>query len=394
MHNATPHASTSDNSTGLDDTQISMNISDIENANLDFDFDMSAIAAASTLDILDFNFPASTSCPSPFSAMLRHSPELGDQMALQNSHSQTNSSFSLAHLSASAKARMGYFVEQMKLIPTMMVEQNCTPWMHPMLYEDHMPRCLQDAYAACALYIAKNQTNAERVERHIKSRAEDLVNSTLPDTPLEILARTHALILYQTMFVFGGSLRFFAETEALVPYIQNMGTMLVPIAGEMNEPVGPLPLYPATAAQSAWKSYVSQESARRTVVSAFQITVMCNIFSGQMKNCLQNISLGTSITLSAHLWNATNAFDFAMSWNAKNHFVVKELDFTDVLENAQPDDLDVFANMLLISLQGIDDIRGWYHTRGGTLQIPQSEWRFPISCNSKQSHSTTSSRKP
>ena len=56
-----------------------------------------------------------------------------------------------------------------------------------------------------------------------------------------------------------------------------------------------------------------------------------------------------------------------MAWNDKNHFLVKELDFTEVLRVAQPDDLDVFANMMLVGLQGIDDVRGWYHTRGGAL---------------------------
>lgn len=355
----------------LHNDQLHTDISEAENFSPDFDLDMAAIATASTGDFLDFDFPADSSCANPFSATLRHSPDLEDQMAVQRSYTKSKTSFSLTHLSSFAKARMGYFVEHMKLVPRMMVEQNCTLWMHPMLYEDHMPRCLQDAYGACALYIAKSPTNAERVGRHIQSRAEDLMNTPVADSPLEILARTHAIMLHQIMLVFGGDFRLYAQAEALLPYLENMGAHLLRIAAEEKEPVGPLSLYPATAAQSAWKSYIFRESTRRTLLAAFQITVMCRVLGGQMTSCAENAALGSSITLSAHLWNATNAVDFAMSWNTKNHFVVKDLDFTYILENAQPDDLDVFANMLLISLQGIDDIRGWYCTRGGTLQLPE-----------------------
>jgi hypothetical protein len=56
-----------------------------------------------------------------------------------------------------------------------------------------------------------------------------------------------------------------------------------------------------------------------------------------------------------------------VAWNNTKHFVVKELDFTEVLRDAQPEDLDTFSKMMLIGLQGEDDIRGWFHTRGGIL---------------------------
>ena len=162
VQTAVPHGSTPDSDTSLEDAQTHVGIAEEENANLHFDFDMSAIATAATADFLDFDFPASTSCTNPLSAVLRQSPEAENQMILQTSHAQSKNSFSSAHLSSFAKARIGYGVEHMKLAPRMMVEQNCTPWMHPMLYEDHMPRSLEDAYATCALYIAKNQTKIGR----------------------------------------------------------------------------------------------------------------------------------------------------------------------------------------------------------------------------------------
>jgi hypothetical protein len=321
----------------------------------------------STVDIPDFDFCTAANPLDLLPDMFIVAPNQNDQMALQTSYTQMMKPFSSRHLSPFAKSRVGYSIDHVKLAPEMMVEHCCTPWAHPSLYEEHMPRSLQDAHAACALYVTRNDNNAEHVARYITSRAEELVNTALPTTPIDILARTQALMLYQIMLVFGGDIRLYAQAEALLPHLEDVGAILLPIAAEQTEPLGTLPLYPSTAARSAWKSYIFRESARRTALSAFHITVMCTLLSGQLKTCTHELSLKNRVTLSAHLWKATSAFDFAMAWNSKDHFVIKELDFTHVLRNAQPGDLDVFANMMLVGLQGIDDMRGWYHTRGGTL---------------------------
>lgn len=60
-----------------------------------------------------------------------------------------------------------------------------------------------DAHAACALYITKNDTNANFVAKHIMGRAKELADSPMSTSPNEILARAHALILYQIMLIFG-----------------------------------------------------------------------------------------------------------------------------------------------------------------------------------------------
>ena len=73
------------------------------------------------------------------------------------------------------------------------------------------------------------------------------------------------------------------------------------------------------------------------------------------------------MTFSAQLWRAKSAFDFALAWNKKQHFLVCDLDFTEVLRDAQPDDIDDFAKTMLVGLQGIDDVKGWLYNRGGIL---------------------------
>ncbi|RMZ71501.1 c6 zinc finger domain-containing [Pyrenophora seminiperda CCB06] len=350
---------------GTTDSSGEMNI--FEHTNLPFDFDMAAPTTIAS-DMLDFDFSAGASSLDVLTEMLDLPTNHHNQMAVYKTSSQARKPFSAAHISTLAQEKVAYSMKHFKSVPKMMVEKNCTPWAHPMLYDEYMPRSIQDAYAACALYITKNDTNAEFVGRFIMSRAEELVTaSTLSTTPIEILAQTQALMLYQIMLMFGGDVRFYAQAEALLPYLYDMATLLLPIAAEETDPVGVIPLYPSTAARSAWRSYIMRESARRTVLSAFHMNVLFTVMNGQLTPCSADLVLNNRVTLSAHLWKAANAFDFAIAWNEKTHFVIKELDFTDVLKHGQPDDLDVFGNMMLVGIKGMDDMRGWYHTRGGTL---------------------------
>ena len=246
-----------------------------------FNFDVGSIAPDATADALEFDFSTGMSSLESLSTMLCTSPEEEeDQVALQRTIYHVAKPFSQAHIAPFAKSRVQYSIEQLKHVPKMMVEQNCTPWAHSMLYEGFMPRSLQDAHAACALYITRNDTTAEHAMRFITSRVEELSFSTLPTDPAEILARAQALMLYQIMLVFGGNVCVYGLAEALIPQLEEVGNGLLAIAAEQIDTVGALPLYPSTAARSAWRSYVFRESTRRTVLSLLQFTAMCNFATG------------------------------------------------------------------------------------------------------------------
>lgn len=83
-----------------------------------------------------------------------------------------------------------------------------------MLYDEYMPRPLQDALAGCALCNAKNKTNAEVVIRHVTSGVQELVVQPLPTAPIDVFVQIHALILYQIMLVFGNDLGLHGHCEA------------------------------------------------------------------------------------------------------------------------------------------------------------------------------------
>lgn len=236
-----------------------------------------------------------------------------------------------------------------------------------MVYEEYMPRPLQDAQAACALYNAKNDTNAEVVIRHIKSRVQELVAQPQPTTPIDLIAHAQALILYQIMFLFGGDIRLHGHGEAFLPYLEGAGHALLDLCIEDKEPTSFLPFYPSIAARTAWKLFTLRETLRRTVLSLYQFLALCHLLLGRQKTCASSLAQGNKVILSAHLWRAQSAFDFAVAWNEKKHFLVQDLDLTEVWKDAQPDDIDDFAKTLLVSLQGIDEVKGWLHTRDATF---------------------------
>jgi hypothetical protein len=99
----------------------------------------------------------------------------------------------------------------------------------------------------------------------------------------------------------------------------------------------------------------------------FQFISVYRLLRGQFSACQHELAMGNRVTFSAHLWQARSAFEFAVAWNERKHYLLKDLDTSELLETARPDDIDVFGKVMLTGIMGIDDVRGWLHTRGGSL---------------------------
>lgn len=325
-------------------------------------------AAAPHDQLFDFDLPSAVTSLSSLVDLVETWNNQGTVLVPHNPYDTTNpSSFSWANLDSLAKSRVGYAMDQLKLAPKTIVEANSILWSHTALYNEYMPRSMQDAQAACALYNAKNQVNSDFVNRHITNRVEELLVTPLPTASAEVAARAHALMLYQIMFIFGGDIRLHSHIEALFPRLEEVGSALLDLCRQEVDPMGKLPLHPSMTAQSAWRSYILRETIRRTVMSLFQLLAICHLLLGRRDTCAPDLAQGYAVTLSAHLWRAENAFDFAVAWNTRKHFVVRDLDFTEVLRDAQPDDVDEFGKTMLVGLQGVDDVKGWFYTRGGAF---------------------------
>lgn len=324
---------------------------------------------ATALDdqISGFDFPSAFTSLSSLENLARTWDDATTQIVPHNLRPAKLTSFSWAHLDPYAKSRIGYAMEQFRLAPQTVIQLISTPWSHSALYNEHMPRSMQDAQASCALYNAKNDVNADFVIRHITDRVEELLAAPMPTAPVDVAAHAHALILYQVMFVFDGHITLHSHVEALLLHLEKVGSALLELCKNEADPMGPLSLYPSITAQNAWRSFILRETLRRTVLSLYQFLATCYLLLSRQETCAPSLARGNKVTLSAHLWRAKSAFDFAMAWNSKKHFVVHDLDFTEVLRDAQPDDIDDFAKTMLVGLQGTDDVKGWFHARGGVF---------------------------
>lgn len=61
-----------------------------------------------------------------------------------------------------------------------------------------------DAYAACAMYMAKNDVNKRMIFRGIEARAKELLRPPHSTMPIEVLARVQSLVLYQVIRLYDG----------------------------------------------------------------------------------------------------------------------------------------------------------------------------------------------
>jgi hypothetical protein len=321
---------------------------------------------ASITDHGAFDLEAGITSPESLSNMF-NTPTGEDQLVIERAYPLVKKSFSISNIAPFTRTRIEWSIAQLKLIPKIAVEQNGTPWQHCKLYDEYMPRSLQDAHAACALYLARNGTNDEFVTRFITERITELIAYSLPQQSNELLARAHALMLYQSILVFGGDIRLYSQSETLLPHMEAAGEALLSLMTQQVDETGSLPLYPSMAARASWTAYIFRESLRRTVLSLFQFVAMCYLLRGQLASCNDHLAVGSRLVFSAQLWHAKTAFDYAVAWNEKRYMIVRDLDFTEVLKSSMPEDVDTFAKMMLIGIQGEDDIRGWFYTRGGTL---------------------------
>ncbi|KAL0944976.1 uncharacterized protein CTRU02_202863 [Colletotrichum truncatum] len=268
-------------------------------------------------------------------------------------------------------SRVQYALDVMKGAPSSMVLENQTPWCHPYLYRAHMPRDMQDAQACCALYIAKNPHNSSIVLRTIQARAHELLASPLPKGRTEILARIHAIILYQIIRLFDGDITTRASAQQTLSAFEPAVLALLPfVKWNRTQPeTGPAEEQQPCPTKDFWQEWIFQESARRTIFFVSFFLVLYQTLVGQLiaGGCRERYIFCQSWTMSAHLWNSQNVVDFAIAWREKRHFTANKHCFTDVLREAAADDVDVFARMFMVGALGIDETRLWFYNKGGSL---------------------------
>ncbi|KAH9989604.1 hypothetical protein F4779DRAFT_610358 [Xylariaceae sp. FL0662B] len=266
-----------------------------------------------------------------------------------------------------------YCMDQLISAPRRMVLENCTPWSHPFLYRDHLPRCMQDVYAHCALYMAKNAVNAPVVLPVISARASELASKPPPSTPRELLAHVHALLLYSIMQIFDGDIYARVSAEYHMSALEAAAISLLPFVSFPSPEVTPLPLISldlSDAARHFWEDWVFQESARRSCLLTFIFIRMYRMLQGQVFGGCETVPVMDppwTWTLSARLWEAGDAVQFHKGWCEQRHVMARIESSKFVMDGAIVEDIDTYSKMLLTTVTGIDAFKAWLIGRGGWL---------------------------
>ncbi|KAK1755582.1 hypothetical protein QBC47DRAFT_445759 [Echria macrotheca] len=306
--------------------------------------------------------------------------------------------------------RLRYPIHRMRGAVKQMVLEYANPWTHACLYSQGMPRVLEgifppppppfprlheddpnlsshatDAISTCALYMAKTPANSQLILRTLGDRALELFRAPIPEHPVDIIARAHALLLYQIISLFDGDVRLRDGVAIGLEPLEQVAFALMRFTvfekgtfDPYGEPIEHAPTRemlpdncPPDMARKFWETWIFQESARRTFIMIFFFMRGYGVLTGHLDGtrgaCDGRLGLCHSFTMSAHLWAARDLGTFRHVWRTKKHFVVKNGDYKEVTVEAKPDDMDTFGRMLFVTAMCAGPAKSWFDTRGGNL---------------------------
>lgn len=215
--------------------------------------------------------------------------------------------------------------------------------------------------------------------RCIETKVGDLLDSAPHPGPLDALARTQALLLYQTIRFFDGDVlarssadATFCELESCTHALHDHVSWDVASSSEtrLTSSLGDaaslsLPQPP----REFWAAWVYQESARRTfLVASFFVHIWKMLTGRPLSPRWDDEELRRQCwTLSAHLWGAANALDFAAAWRGRKHHVVRRGMIRSTMMGAEAGDVGAFGKMLMTAALGVDETEAWLASMGAKL---------------------------
>lgn len=215
--------------------------------------------------------------------------------------------------------------------------------------------------------------------RCIETKVDDLLGSAPQPGPLDALARTQALLLYQTIRFFDGDVlarssadATFCELESSIHALHEHVSW--DVASSPDRPItttpgdiGGLPL--VQPSREFWKAWIYQESARRTFLVASFFVHIWKMLTGQplVRRWDEEELRRQWWTLSAHLWGAGDALDFAAAWRDRKHLVVRRGAIRSTMMGAEAGDVEVFGKMLMAAALGVDETEAWLASMGARL---------------------------
>ncbi|KAI1806614.1 hypothetical protein F4811DRAFT_509704 [Daldinia bambusicola] len=250
-----------------------------------------------------------------------------------------------------------------------------SPLHHHHLYRERMPRCVQDAHSAVALYHMTTCSNAET--RATTARViEDRVTQLLADQALDDTLRTgegmdifdhicrvQSLLAYQTIRLLDGDIRMRAQAEALIPtlflwtqqLLDSTKDSLTQPARFLADIAASCPVAASSDDNVLWSAWILVESTRRTwlVANYIQETYL------YMKHGWSECPGRVPNTMHGRLWDATSAHAWSKACREVNTVLISTQRTEKLLYEMKPEDIDEFSLLIMELRYGTEKIEKW-----------------------------------
>ncbi|KAM7193738.1 hypothetical protein V8F33_007672 [Rhypophila sp. PSN 637] len=279
-------------------------------------------------------------------------------------------------------SRSCYLHNRVKSFPSDFATQNATPFLHRHLYKGpFMPPCILACFSTSVMYTNRTEANQGMVLRALQQDVDKLVGGVnIAITPLEKLARVHALFLYQVIRLFDGDVALRAGAEKDLPVLEawmedlgrvrdNLGDGAGGSLGEEMETEDGDEVGDGAATVSgsvkrlgclrdlpvpdSWERWIFAESVRRTILMVYSVIGMYQLMKKDPVSSGAPDDLGPwkyiyRWTLSRPLWEAEKSFDFYRAWEEKKpHFVIDNYALGEFLQHGRPELVDEFGKIIL-----------------------------------------------
>ncbi|KAI5860106.1 hypothetical protein GGS23DRAFT_249423 [Durotheca rogersii] len=276
-----------------------------------------------------------------------------------------------------------WIVSRVKGFVTDMATHNATPFLHRRLYQRWAPPCILSCFATSVLYASRTPANAAMVMRTLHGGARELVDAEAGRatgvSPLEKLARVHALFLYQVVRLFDGDISLRAQAERDMPLFHAWLADLCRIRENLEDVARLGDAAARKQPPKGWEKWIFAESVRRTIIMAYAVIFLygmvkdpegryCRTSQGSSHTCepqthadvAENLDPWAYVhrwTLSRPLWEAGSEFEFSRRWRETPHFVITNFSLENFLEHGGGEEVDDFAEILLGVYLGVDAMK-------------------------------------
>ncbi|KAF2704410.1 hypothetical protein K504DRAFT_537914 [Pleomassaria siparia CBS 279.74] len=266
--------------------------------------------------------------------------------------------------STMARAETEAALHRFKTWPDKWLKEGKAPFIHPRLYISGMPKPLQEAYAACAIYSTMTVDNSFIAFTVIETKANDLLQSpNQPSwTPLDLLAAIQSLLIFQFIRLFDGDIRQRALAEKSEPMLASWTEELKSRTQEEQQ-------YTTFTAPS-WRSWIFAESVRRTITMSIFLTGIYSLVKHGYCTSADAIT-ANSFTAQRRFWDTNSALEWERARQTYPSYWVDKMNFDHILQHGKGTEIEDFGLVMMIMYKGQDTVDHW-------LAVSNAERSFVI----------------